>query len=339
MPSDSVTALLDVLRGHQLLQPEQLTELTNALPSRCGNARSLAMELVRRHWLTIHQVDELFQDQVVGPYRILKCLGEGGASQVFKAWDTRRNAPAALKVLHPELLANPEIVGRFRREMRLTAQLAHPNIVKTLDTHLNGDLHYFAMEYVEGTNLQVLVERSGPLPLAQACDYIRQAALGLQHAHERGLIHRDIKPANLLVTDAGSLVKILDLGLARLQPLSAVQVSTRSLTPKGTMIGTIDYLAPEQARNAKTVDCRADLYSLGCTFYYLLTAKVPFPSKSLMQKLMHHQQSEPAPIAAARSDAPPGVVAVLQKMMAKQPKDRYQTAGQVAAALEPFCGR
>jgi serine/threonine-protein kinase len=336
MPSDSVVTLLDALRGHQLLQPEQLNELTEALPSRCGDARTLALELVRRHWLTVHQVDELFRTQIVGPYRILERLGHGGASQVFKVWDTRRNAPAALKVLHPELLSNPEIVGRFRREMRLTAQLAHPNIVRTLDTHLNGNLHYFAMEYIEGTSLESLVGQSGPLAMARACDYVRQAALGLQHAHERGLIHRDIKPANLLVTKSESVVKVLDLGLARLQPTSAVQLSSHSLTPKGSMIGTVDYLAPEQARNAKSVDSRADLYSLGCTFYYLLTAKVPFPGKSLMQKLMHHQQTEPAPVATVRGDVPPGVDAILRKMMAKQPKDRYQTARDVASALEPF---
>jgi serine/threonine-protein kinase len=296
------------------------------------------MELVRRHWLTAHQVDELFRHQIVGPYRILQPLGKGGASQVFKVHDSRRNAPAALKVLYPELLSNPEIVGRFRREMRLTAQLAHPNIVKTLEARLDGDLHYFAMEYIEGTSLESLVKRAGPLPVAQACDYVRQAALGLQHAHERGLIHRDIKPANLLVSEADSVVKVLDLGLARLQRTSAAQLSAHSLTPKGSMIGTVDYLAPEQARNAKSVDSRADLYSLGCTFYYLLTARVPFPAKSLMQKLMLHQQAEPAPVAAVRGDVPPGVEAVLRKMMAKQPGDRYPAARDVAAALEPFSG-
>jgi serine/threonine-protein kinase len=337
MPSDSVATLLDVLRGNQLLQPQQLDELAAALPSRCRNARDLALELVRRHWLTVHQVDDLLRNQVIGPYRILERLGNGGASQVFKAWDKRRNAPVALKVLRPELLSNPEIVGRFRRELRLTAHLSHPNIVKTLDTHLDGDLHYFAMEYVEGTTLEALVERSGPLPVAEACDYARQAAVGLQHAHESGFVHRDIKPANLLLAKDG-LVKILDLGLARLQHPTAAQLSARSLTPKGVVIGTVDYLAPEQARNAKTADSRADLYSLGCTFYFLLTARVPFAAKSLMQKLMLHMQAEPAPVASVRRDVPPAVAAILQRMMAKQPKDRYQTAGEVATALEPYCG-
>jgi serine/threonine protein kinase len=264
-------------------------------------------------------------------------LGSGGVSQVFKAWHTKRNCVVALKVIRPEMLSNPEAVGRFQREMRALAQSSHPNIVKAFDINLVGNTHYFAMEYVEGNAVDKIVKLSGPLPVERACDYIRQAALGLQHAHERGLVHRDIKPGNLLLNVAGTVVKILDLGLARLNQSAGKQEAAPELTAQGVLIGTPDYLAPEQARNARTVDIRADIYSLGCTFYFMLTGQAPFSDGNLMQKLYRHQQEPPPSGDKLRPGLPPEVVAVFQKMMAKKPDDRYQTPAEVAAAVTPFC--
>lgn len=341
MAIETVADMVDVLRGNRLLQPDQLDEL-NGLLDRHPDARSLAKYLVQRSWLTVYQLNLIFQGQgenlTQGPYRILDRLGSGGVSQVFKAWHTRKNCVVALKVIRPEMLTNAEAVGRFQREMRALSQSAHPNIVKAFDINLVGDKHYFAMEYVEGTDLGKQVQFAGPLPVARACDYIRQAALGLQHAHERGLVHRDIKPANLLLNVAGTVVKILDLGLSRLSQSSGKQeVVVRELTAEGVLIGTPDYLAPEQAKNARTVDIRADIYSLGCTFYYLLTGQPPFPVGTLMQKLFKHQQEEPPTGEQIRPDLPPDVVAIFRKMMAKKPENRYQTPAEVAEAVAPFC--
>src|SRR5262249_2223923 len=178
---------------------------------------------------------------------------------------------------------------------------------------------------------------NGPLPVAQACDCIRQAALGLQHAHERGLVHRDIKPSNLLVTRAdegAALVKILDMGLARLQ---GPEEGDTGLTRDEQIVGTPDYLAPEQAMNSRGVDGRADLYSLGCTFYFLLTRGVPFPGKSVTEVLLRHQMEGAVPVEHLRPDVPTGVGMIVRRLMAKRPEDRYQQPREVAEALEPFC--
>src|SRR5262249_7979867 len=235
------------------------------------------------------------RDLVLGPYRILDLLGEGGVSQVFRAYHTGKRSVVALKVIRKEFLSNEEIVRQFVREGRTIAQLSHPNIIQTFDVDQIGNTHFLAMEFIEGLDLQKLVRLSGPLPVPQACDYIRQAALGLQHAHERCLVHRDIKPANLfLVTPTGArldqtpipgspesmkiplggVVKILDWGLAdmRMPMATGAQEPANTLQREET-IGTADYLAPEQAMDATKVDIRADIYSLGCAFYYLLAGQ------------------------------------------------------------------
>jgi serine/threonine protein kinase len=219
----------------------------------------------------------------IAGYEILEPLGEGGMGQVYKARHLRLDRIVALKVIHQDRLAQPDAVRRFHREARAAARLAHPHLVTVFDVDEVGGTHFLAMEYIEGTDLGRWVKARGPLPAARACDYVRQAALGLQHIHERGLVHRDIKPANLFLTANETLVKVLDLGLARLdQPGPSDQMSSE-LTQPGVVMGTPAFLAPEQARDSRRVDIRSDIYSLGCTLYCLLTGRVPFPGTGLAE--------------------------------------------------------
>jgi len=340
MPIDRVDTLLQTLEESDLLTPGQLEEC-RATQGNFADTKALARHLLQRDWLTPYQVnhvlqgkaDELFLDN----YVLLDRVGQGGMGQVFRARHRVMNRVVALKFIRQERLANPELVKRFRREIQMAAQLAHPNIVMSYDADQAGDTHFLVMEFVEGTDLARFIDKNGRRPVLQACDWIRQAALGLQHAHERGLVHRDIKPANLLLAVKENVVKVLDLGLARLSQTCDAELTALGLTQEGTVMGTPDYMAPEQAEESTTVDTRADIYSLGCTLYFLLAGHVPFPGGTLAQKLRKHAQAEPEPLASLRDDVPPGLTAVLHKMMAKGPADRYQTPGDVAAALGPFC--
>src|SRR5439155_2950945 len=249
-------------------------------------------------------------------YRVVGVLGAGGMGVVYRAEHRLMERPVALKVIHRDLLRDPDAVERFRREVRAAARLAHPNIVTAHDAEQAGDLHFLVMEYVDGVSLARLVEKKGPLPVVYACHYVRQAALGLQHAHERGLVHRDIKPPNLMITGDGSMVKILDMGLAR---LTASDLQSHSqMTQQGVFMGTPDFVAPEQAVDARQADIRSDIYSLGCTFYFLLTGQLPFPSETVVEKIDKHRWSMPTPVEQVRADIPEVVSHILQKMMAKQ---------------------
>jgi serine/threonine-protein kinase len=357
MTIDSVDTLLTVLRRVQLFAPEQVDEVARELGPHFEDPLALAEYLAEADWLTPYQVKALFtghwDELVIGPYQVLDRLGEGGVSEVFKAWDTARGRVVALKVLRQHLQSKTDAIRQFRRELQAVTRLSHPNVIKTYDAEQVGALHYFAMEFVEGMDLDRFVQRTGPLAVDQACDYIRQVAQGLQHAHQLGLVHRDVKPANLFLLHpplpAGPngpgrrgpdpLVKIIDWGLARLLPGPGDPPDSAHDTEaeKGMLIGTADYIAPEQARDASIVDTRADIYSLGCTFYYLLTGRPPFPGASLMQKLLQHQQAEPEPIHRLRPDLPEEVAGVLERMLAKKPEDRFQIPLLVVAPLRRFC--
>jgi serine/threonine protein kinase/Leucine-rich repeat (LRR) protein len=342
MASVSSSSLVDTLRRHRLLEPAQLQELP-ALQARFLDPKALAGELIRRGWLTAYQANQLLQGKgqelVLGSYILLERLGEGGMGQVFKARHRNLGRTVAVKLIRKERLDNPDATKRFEREVRATAALNHPNIVRAYDADRIGATHLLVMECVEGaTDLNRLVKQNGPLPVEQACEYIRQAALGLQHAYERGLVHRDITPHNLLLTADGKAVKVLDMGLARLDHSGADDDKSSTMTQEGAVMGTPDYIAPEQALESHTVDFRGDLYSLGCTFYYLLIGRVPFAGGTLMEKLLKHRLEEPQPVEKLRPDVPLEVVAILRKMMAKAPEDRYQTPAELATTLAALFG-
>ena len=220
-------------------------------------------------------------------------------------------------------------LARFHREAQAAAALDHRNIVRAYDVDNDGSIHYLVMEYVEGRDLQHIVKDDGPLDYVAAAEYIRQAAEGLAHAHQAGLIHRDVKPANLLV-DQKNVVKVLDLGLAR---FTDEDKASLTVAYDENVLGTADYLAPEQALDSHGVDARADIYGLGCSLYYLLTGHPPFPGGTLPQRLMMHQKQPPPSIYLDRPDAPHDLVDICMKMMAKKPDQRYQSTAEVATVL------
>ena len=274
----------------------------------------------------------------LGQYKLLAKLGEGGMGAVYKALHTKLDKLVALKVLPADRLQDAAAVARFEREMRAVGKLAHENIVAALDAGEIDGTHYLVMELVAGVDLGTIARQQAPLPVAEACEIIRQAALGLQHAHANNLVHRDIKPSNLMLAEgsSGPLVKILDMGLALLDEQHAEHPD---LTASGQIMGTLDYMAPEQAGDTHTVDIRADIYSLGATLYKLLTGRVPFQGPqyaSTVKKLMALATQDPPRIDSFREDLPEELVDVVHRMLARQPQDRYATPAELAAAVAPF---
>ncbi len=265
-------------------------------------------------------------------YRITGCLGRGGMGVVFRAEHRLMERTVALKVINERLVANAGAVERFRQEVKAAARLAHPNIVVAHDAEQAGDIHFLVMELVDGASLDQLVRRQGTLPIGQACATVRQAALGLDHAFEKGMVHRDIKPGNLMLTSS-DVVKVLDFGLSRFVSELA---ATAPLTSSGTVLGTPDYIAPEQATDPRTADTRADIYSLGCTLYHLLVGHPPFPGGTALQTLIAHRERAPRTLISLRPDVPLELSRIVERMMAKEPSHRYATPGLVAAALAPF---
>jgi formylglycine-generating enzyme required for sulfatase activity len=260
-------------------------------------------------------------------------LGAGGMGAVYLARNKLMDRLEVLKVVNPNLLGHAGATDRFLQEIRAAARLQHPNVVTAYAGSRLGDLLVLAMEYVDGMDLDRLVKEKGPLPVAHACHYARQVALGLQHAHEEGLVHRDIKPSNLILGRNG-VVKILDFGLAKVR--CEEEGANSGLTSENVMMGTPAYMAPEQATDARGADIRADIYSLGCTLYFLLIRRPPFVECSYPAALLAHQQLRPKPVNELRPDVPAGLAAVVAQMLAKDPAVRYQTPGEVARELAPF---
>lgn len=273
-------------------------------------------------------------------YQVEQLVGRGGMGRVYKARHRMMDRTVALKVIHHEWVRRQEAIDRFRREVKTAASLDHRNIVTAHDAEQADDLHFLVMEFVDGVDLAQTVRQNGPLPVSDACNYICQAAHGLQYAHERGMVHRDIKPHNLMVTQ-DNVVKILDFGLASLAPQATPdepisEDADGNLTVAGAIMGTPDFISPEQAQDAHRVDGRSDIYSLGMTLYYLLAGRAPFGDGSATEKLKQHAESEPASLTTIRYDIPSGLLDVVAKMTAKNPADRFQSPKDVASALKPF---
>jgi serine/threonine-protein kinase len=350
MAPATVADLLQVLARYSLLEPVQLDETKRGLSAVFPDPRALCRELMARGWLTPYQVNQIFQDEaaqlLLAPYVLQDKISESVMGDVFKARHQHMRRVVVLQVIRADLLKTPGAVERFYQEVQAASQLSHPNIVASYDAGPVGQTHFFAMEYVEGIDLERLVHQHGPLPVNQACDLVRQTALGLQHAGERGLRHHDLKPANLLVseglvsahkatdsTTASTLLKIRNLGLTVIrQPTKHSRLGDRA--PGATAFSSADYIAPERAASGELGDIRAELYSLGCCLHFLLAGQVPFPGGGVADKHRAHQELQPAAITSLRADVSPEVAGLLRRLMAKRPEDRYQTPAQVAAAVQ-----
>ena len=339
MAKPSVDRFLDLLAQSGLVEPEQLVPVLREMKaeadgaSNAADSTQLAQRLVDAGTLTDWQSQKLLEGRhkgfFLGKYRLLDHLRAGGMSNVYLAEHTLMQRQVAIKVLPKNRVEDSSYLERFQREAQAVASLDHKNIVKAYDVDQEGLNYYLVMEYVRGRDLQIMVNQDGPLEYARAAIYIRQAAQGLAHAHASGLIHRDMKPANLLV-DGNDVVKVLDLGLARFTDENRASLT---MAYDENVLGTADYLAPEQAIDSHGVDARADIYSLGCSLYFLLTGHPPFPEGSLPRRLMMHQKHAPRSISKERPDAPDGLVAICTKMMAKKPADRYRSTDEVVWAL------
>ncbi|HEV3436033.1 MAG TPA: serine/threonine-protein kinase [Gemmata sp.] len=340
----SVPEFLDLVRKSQLLQDNKLDDFVHqhrssgTLPQTLDQVASL---LVREAHITFFQAKQLklgrYKQFTIGSkYRLLELIGAGGMGAVYLCEHTLMRRLVALKVLPVEKLEDASNKERFYREARAVAALDHPNIVRAYDIDTYQKLHFLVMEYVDGTSLQEVVaryildkKRFDPI---RAAHYTAQSAVGMQHAHELGMVHRDIKPGNLLLDRTG-VIKVLDMGLARF--FNKQQDSVTEKYDHNCVLGTADYLAPEQAVS-NMVDIRADIYALGGTLYFMLTGQTPFPDGTIAAKLVAHQTREPRPVESFRSDVPAGLLAVLRKMMAKMPSDRYQDPIEVADALSEW---
>jgi serine/threonine protein kinase len=307
--------------------------------------------LVAQHALTEYQAALIQRGRsdnfILGGYKILDRIGKGQMGGVYKAVHSLGQV-VALKILPASSAKKPSVLSRFQREARLLTQLDHPNVVRAFQVGDANGVHYIVMEYLEGETLEEVLSRRKRLPAAEAVRLTRQAFHGLQHLHERRMVHRDLKPANLMLSPAATktdttlkaTVKILDIGLGRElfdESTAGGHVDTQ-LTVEGAVLGTPDYLAPEQARDARNADIRADLYSLGCVLYHCLSGRPPFPDTSIMSQMLKHATEKPAPLASLLSEVPVGLQQVLDRMLAKTPEERFATPIEAADALAKFVG-
>ena len=319
-----------------LLTADMITESLADLPvdRQPKDGEQLAQELVKLKLLTKFQAEQIYLGKgtslLLGNYTILDKLGQGGMGMVLKAEHKRLKRLVAIKVLSPQAVKTPDALKRFHREVEAAAKLRHTNVVATDDADEAKGTHFLVMEYIDGSDLSALVKKKGPLSVEQAVRCVIQAARGLEFAHQQGVVHRDIKPANLLI-DAKGTVKILDMGLARIEGDAGAH---SELTNTGAVMGTVDYMAPEQALNTKSADARSDIYSLGISLWYLLTGKCAYDGDTMMAKLLAHRDSPIPSLRSVRADVPQSVDAAFQKMVAKQPQSRFQSMTEVLQALD-----
>jgi len=322
-----------------LMSLAELKAYHEGLPSdsRPRSADDLAQALVRDHKLTRFQAEQLCQGRhkglVLGNYALLEKLGQGGMGAVFKAQHRRMERIVAIKVLPSEATKSSEGLRRFHREVRAAAKLIHPHIVTAFDADEADDMHFLVMEYVEGRDLGSVLKENAPLAVDVVVGYILQAARGLAFAHSKGIYHRDIKPANLLLDHTGT-VKILDMGLARFEASEHTMTGTEGLTQAGQVMGTVDYMSPEQSADTHSADHRSDIYSLGCTMYRLMINEPVYTGSTTIRKIMAHRQNPVPSLRKARPEVSPEIDAVFQKMVAKKPADRQQSMTEVINDLE-----
>jgi serine/threonine protein kinase len=329
---------LDLLANSKLLAEPVLSDFRKKAAG--AEPRILARQLVADGRISLWQAKQLLAGGVnfyLGRYKLIERLGEGARGKVYRAEQSPSGRTVVLKVLSKDLLKDHEVVARWQREVRLAAALNHASIITAYDAENFGDVHFMVMEFVAGRDLKHWSDEQGRLPIDWSSECIRQAAEGLGHAHERGVIHRDIKASNMLVvapdTKTWPVLKILDLGFAR---FVAEETDSLRITHSGQTFGTPDYMAPEQAESARNADPRSDIFSLGCTFFKLLTTEFPYTGVNSMQKLIARAMHDARPVREVRPDVPEGLAAVLARMLARKPEDRYQTCREVAAALVPF---
>jgi serine/threonine protein kinase len=335
--SAAVDAFVRTILRSGLLGREQLQATLRTVPQGDReDARRIAEHLIRTGKLTRFQAQKLLQGitvgLVIGPYQLETILGRGGMGNVYLARDTRNGGHVALKVLPPKRARSEgRQLARFLREKDLAQKVAHPHLALTLETGEAAGIHYIAMEYIPGETLYRLVTRAGPLPTARAAHLFAEVARGLAAAHERGLIHRDVKPSNIMVTPHDH-AKLLDLGLAYISGEEVDDVEV--VGGKGYVVGSIDYMAPEQTRDATGIDARADIYALGCCLYFALTGKPPFPTGDLREKVLAQRQQLPDPIRGHNPNVSDGFTQVVHRMLAKLPDDRYPNATALADELQ-----
>ncbi|MDR1384151.1 MAG: serine/threonine protein kinase [Planctomycetaceae bacterium] len=342
MTQISTINFIDYLQRSRLIGERQLFDALTQFKNELGedginDVDRLAKAFISHKLLTEWQVRQLFKKRYKGfflrQYKILSHIGAGGMSTVYLAEHSVMQRRVAIKVLPQKRLSNSAYLNRFIREAQAIASLDHPNIVRAYDFDQEDEVHYIVMEYFNGRNLQELVDEKGVLPFETAVDYIRQAALALEYAHQAGVVHRDVKPGNILVNSQG-LVKVLDLGLALFDEPDYHGQLTMEQDDK--ILGTADYLAPEQGIDSHKVDGRADIYGLGCVLYFCLTGRPPFSTGSVTQRLLAHQREEPKPIYKERPDVPDGLEQLCRKMMAKKKEKRQQSALEVVADLQDW---
>lgn len=341
--------ILETIEKSALLSTEVLQKAVAEWESRCAQggtnifeddgSRSLLEFLVASSRLTNWQAAKLQDGRhkgfFLGSYRLLNRLGAGGMSTVYLAEHVHMRQLRALKVLPRHRVGDSSYLERFYREARAAAALDHPNVVHAYDVGCDNGTHYLVMEYVEGSDLQKVVARRGVLSYESTAEVIRQTAEGLGHAHKAGVIHRDIKPANLLIEPSG-VVKILDMGLARHTAEESEKQASLTQLHDENVIGTTNYLAPEQALHSHSADARSDLYSLGCTMYYVLTGLPPFSTGTVAERLMAHIHQKPEPVTKHRPNVPDSLAQICMKLLEKKPDDRYQSADELAAVLKAW---
>jgi len=330
LPAD----LIPVLRSSGILGDRQLAELRDKVlrGSYPLDPIALAERLVEDEVLTVYQARRFLNNKphglLVGRYIILDRIGSGSMGRVYKAHHQMMDRIVALKIIAPEIASNQKVVARFQREMKLVGRLDHPNVVRAFDADQLNKVLYIVMEYVPGQSLGERLKR-GPIPAAEMFEYAAQAALGLAHAHEQGMVHRDVKPSNMLLT-ADRKIKLLDLGLGVLMEADS---NATFATADGIAVGTVDYMSPEQALG-RELDGRSDLFSLGCSMFHLMTGKLAYPGESPIDRLGRRLSARPTPITDHIPEFPSPAARVLDKLMATKPQDRYASAREAAEALQ-----